>query len=276
MRTLRCQEKKGVAMHKSMTAGLLSLGGLLFIATSRGAEFGDLSARFVYDGPPPKPPAANITSDKEFCSKYHIVDESLIVNEKDRGVANVLVQLFLGRGEAKPPIHESYSATSSGEVQFDNSQCRFAPHILVLRTSQTLVTGNSDAIGHNTNFPTLSNPQVNVLIPAGGQMKLKFTIEERFPVKVSCNIHPWMSAYVVVKDHPYVGVSDANGKLEIKNLPAGEWTFQAWHEKAGYLKEVYRDTKRTAWNRGQFKLAIKPGSNDMGEIKIPASLFLGP
>ena len=67
------------------------------------------------------------------------------------------------------------------------------------------------------------------------------------PVKVACNIHPWMNAWLVVKDHPYMAVSDDNGKLEIKNLPAGEWSFQIWQEKAGYLREVaFREARPIA------------------------------
>ena len=154
----------------------------------------------------------------------------------------------------------------------DNEHCRFDPHVVLLQTSQTLVVGNSDAVGHNTNLSTFKNAQFNELIPSGGQKKVKLAAEEPLPVKVACNIHPWMNAWLVVKDHPYMAVSDDHGKLEIKNLPTGEWSFQIWQEKAGYLREVAFEGGKTD-RRGRFTLAVKPGENNLGQIKLSPTLF---
>jgi hypothetical protein len=260
-------------MQKMMTTWVIPLIGLFVAGALQAAEWGDLTVTFVYDGEPPKAPPANVTSDKPFCGKFHVIDESLLVNEKNGGIANVVMFLYLGRGDEKPPIHESYAATEKAEVMLDNKHCRFDPHVALLRTTQTLVAGNSDAIGHNTNFTTFVNAAYNKLIPAGGQEKLNFPVEERLPVKVACNIHPWMRGWLVVKEHPYMAVSDTDGKLVIKNLPAGEYTFQVWQEEAGYVREVTVAGKPTEWARGRVTLEIKAGQNDLGEIKIPASLF---
>ena len=123
-------------------------------------------------------------------------------------------------------------------MRFDNHQCRFEPHVTMLRTTQTLVAGNKDPVGHNTNLSTLKNPPQNILIPAMGEQKLNFPMDESLPTTVNCNIHPWMKSFVVIKDHPYMGVSDKDGKVTIKNVPAGKWTFQFWQEAAGYVSEV--------------------------------------
>jgi len=260
-------------MQKLITVWVITLSGMLFIGTAFAADWGHLSATFAYDGPPPTAKKVSITSDKQFCGKFNVVDESLVVNADNGGVANVIVYMYVGRGGKKPPIHESYAATEAAKVILDNKHCRFDPHVVLLRTTQTLVAGNTDAIGHNTNFTTFRNKAHNTLIPAGGKEELRFPLEEPLPVPVACNIHPWMKGYLVVKDHPYMGASDPNGELTIKNIPAGEWTFQLWHEKAGYLREVKVNGTPTEWKRGRLTIDIKPGENNLGDVRIPASMF---
>ena len=93
---------------------------------------------------------------------------------------------------------------------------------------------------------------------------------------VGCNIHTFMGGKLLVRKSPYAAVSQADGKFEIKNLPAGkELEFQFWHEKKGNLKEVALKgaTGGKADTKGRAKIMIKAGSNDLGDIKLPASLF---
>jgi hypothetical protein len=93
------------------------------------------------------------------------------------------------------------------------------------------------------------------------------------PAKISCALHPWMSGYLLIHESPYMGVSDEDGKLEIKHLPAGKWTFQFWQEKAGNLRRVERDGKATEWSKGRVELTIKAGANSLGEIKLTPAAF---
>ena len=60
-------------------------------------------------------------------------------------------------------------------------------------------------------------------------------VEERLPGLVDCNIHPWMKGYLLVRDNPYMAVTGNDGSFLIANLPAGEWEFQAWHERSGFV-----------------------------------------
>jgi hypothetical protein len=96
----------------------------------------------------------------------------------------------------------------------------------------------------------------------------------RRPVKLECDIHAWMSAYLLVRDNPYFAVTDKDGKFSIKNLPVGEHTFIAWHP-TGYLVDVTVDGKATKWqigerSKGRVKVAIKAGANSLGK-KIEAA-----
>jgi len=238
--------------------------------------WGHLSGRFVFDGAPPAPRALTITSDKEFCSLHNPQDESIVVHSGNSGLANVVVTLSPSRTEPSPAVHDSYGATAAAKVQLDNQKCRFQPHVLAMRTSQTLEILNSDEVAHNTKIDTLKNPPINFTLPAGGSLEQRFAVEERAPAQVSCSIHPWMVAWVVVRKDPYFAVADANGAFTIQNLPAGKWTFQAWHEQARFIARVRQQDQPAEWDRGRFIAEIKPNeTTDLGEIRVERSLFGG-
>jgi hypothetical protein len=227
--------------------------------------------RFVYEGDPPAQEKAKVTTDADYCCKKPPMVERLVVNPDDRGIANVVVYLYLGRGVTAPTPHPSYEATAESVVELDNEWCRFDPHIRTVRTSQTLRINNKDAISHNTNAPLAT--QFNEMIPVDGHIDKKITEPERVPVPVSCNIHPWMKGYLVVQDHPYVAVSDANGQVNLQNLPAGEWTFQVWHEEPGYVTRAKLNGSDVQWDLGRFTCAINVGGNDLGEVTLSPNLF---
>jgi hypothetical protein len=243
------------------------------VATTEAAEWGNLTGTIKLDAKAKIPTQApiNVTKDVEVCGKNDLKDESIIVNPENRGVADVMVYLYADKGD-KIPIHESYEKTAEDEVHLDNKSCRYEPRVALLRTTQTLVIGNKDTIGHNTKVDTFSNPAINPIIPAGSEMKQKFPLAEKRPAQVGCNIHPWMSATLLVLDHPYMAVTDENGKFTIENLPAGKWTFQFRHPKAGYVTEVSVNNKTEKWSKGRTDLTIKAGDNDLGDIVIPAAV----
>jgi hypothetical protein len=114
---------------------------------------------------------------------------------------------------------------------------------------------------------------INPIIPANGEQKQQFPKEERLPVRVSCSIHPWMNAILVIKDSPYMAVTDEDGKFTIENLPEGEWEFQVWHESAGYIDSVKLGGKTAKWSKGRMKQKIAAGENALGDILVPAAAF---
>ena len=247
---------------------LLALVVVALLSTNvlSAAEWGDLKFKFVYDGTPPVPAKINVNKDVQFCGQFGLVDEELVVNKENKGIANIVAYMYTRSGP-KPEIHPDYAEKADAKLVLDNNKCRFAPHVVMLTTTQTLVLKNSDTVGHNTNYAGFRNPAFNDLIPPGAQIEKKLTVGgER--AKVQCSIHPWMLAYVVVNDNPYGSVSDKNGELVIKHIPVGTWTFQLWHAGiGGYVADVKQDGKATEWSRGRLEVTIKPGMNDLGEIK---------
>lgn len=244
---------------------------VLFISgTTAAEEWGTLSGRFVYDGKAPAPQHLSIVKDQEVCSKPPtLVDESLLVDDKG-GLADVVI--WVRTKDVK--VNPEYDKTAKDKAVLDNHHCRFDPHVLGMRDTQPLEIKNSDPMGHNTNLQLTANAPFNVIIPASTSTDKKIDNPELGPATVTCNIHPWMKAYVLVRPNPYFAISDKDGKFEIKDLPAGkELEFQVWQEKAGNVEKANVGGNAADWKRGRFKMTIKSGANNMGEIKLEPSQF---
>jgi len=245
---------------------LFAMGlALALPVAARAQQWGDLEGTFVYRGTPPAPTKIVPEKDPQFCGQHPLVEEKIVVNKENGGLANVVVYLFTSPG-AKVAIHPDYEKAAKTELVIDNQKCRFEPHVSAIRTGQPLALTNTDPIGHNTKADFFSNNPFNDLIPAGGKITKTFTSAEAAPAPLSCNIHPWMRAYLLVRDNPYFAVSDKDGKFTIKNLPAGDHTFVVWHE-TGYLSSVSVDGKATTWARGRAKVTIKAGKNSLGKVE---------
>ena len=247
---------------------LLALTVSAFSQAVWSAEWANLKGRFIYDGSPPAPKKIIPTKDIAFCGKHAIPDERLIVNQNNQGIADIVVYL-----RKKPSrISPTYDATATAEIALDNTNCRFEPHVQLVRTGQTLVVGNKDAVGHNTNFTVFTNSLPNQLIPALGNYRAELPESEPRPVKAACNIHPWMTAVLVIKDHPYTAKTDKNGYFEIKDLPVGEKIdIQFWHETAGYVRKVSGANAKVS-KKGRVKLTLE-SDFDLGEVKVSPAIF---
>jgi hypothetical protein len=235
-------------------------------ASSQGG-WGTLTGRILYDGKPPAPEPIDTSKDPKCTEK--LTTENLIVSP-DGGLANAVVMLRTKNVEVNP----EYEKTADAKVDLTNKNCRFEPHVQVIRLSQEMLLKNADPTGHNTNVTTLKNTNINPILAVGADpIPYKFTAEESVPVKISCNIHPWMGAWIVARQDPYAAVTDQDGRFTIKDLPAGkELEFRLWQEAAGYLKNAtYKGGK--ADSRGTFKIKLKPGENNLGDIKVSSSIF---
>ena len=133
--------------------------------TVNAEEWGDIKGSFVFDGEIPAASKIKVEKDAAVCGVHNLVDESLVVNGENKGIANVILYLYLGKKDKAPAVHESYKETESAEVTFDNHNCEFSPRVALLRTTQTLVIGNKDTVGHNTNMSVLN---FNPIVPAVG------------------------------------------------------------------------------------------------------------
>jgi len=254
----------------SCLVGVLSLVAAA-PTVAQAEETATLRLKLVCDGKAPAPKPIDGSRDA-FCAPLKIFEDKLIVGA-DGGIKNIVLWYDEKRSDAKPI--EAVKEAPAAIHKLDNKDCMFEPKVLVTRPGQTIEVFNSDQTGHNANFNFFHQP-VNVLIPVGGSKKieLKKGVEEPSAMPVECNVHPWMKAHVIVLDHPYVGVSDAEGVIEIKDLPVGKVTFRFWHESAaGAIDDVTVDGKKQKWRSGRMEITLKSGVNDLGIVKIPAAKF---
>ena len=230
---------------------------------------GDLKIRFLYDGEPPPQKFMQLPD----VPAPGIADESFIVDPETRGIANVIVYLrpaAIGGLPIHPQLLQPTDAVSVMTIR----GFRFQPHVAFVCVGQSLEIHNQEMFGHNPKIDFLSNTPDNLILRGGdiGRTRI-LSGTERLPVNVSDSIKPWLSAKLVVNDHPYVGKTNTDGILTMQNIPIGNWTFQAWHETAGYLRNVEVANQRTTWEKGRFQIQINPKLNDFGDVKISPESF---
>jgi plastocyanin len=118
-------------------------------------------------------------------------------------------------------------------VVLDQKGCRYQPHVFGVMVGQPLEIVNSDPTLHNVHAMPKSNQEFNTGQPIQG-MKFAHTFtSQEVMVPFKCDVHGWMNAYAGVVSHPFFAVTDASGRFEIKGLPPGNYTIEAWHEKLG-------------------------------------------
>ena len=196
--------------------------------------------------------------DKEVCAAVDVPDERLVVSA-DGGVANAFVYLSKAPKGGKPP------ASAADPFMFDQKNCRFFPHSVVLPVNTVVRVLSNDSVAHNTHTYPAKNQSVNsgvAPMDRDGKLEIVYRKSESVPLAVKCDYHAWMNAWHLPLDHPYACVTDENGGFSIPDLPAGQHTFVVWHEAAN-------------GNFVQRKLAveIKPGEETDLKIEYPVDLL---
>lgn len=230
-------------------------------------SWGTLTGRVVLKGEPPKLAKLDASKDK-FCCTADPQNESLKLG-KDQGIANVVVYLKPARGKAVA-VHPDYAKSLSDPVEFDNKGCAFTPHVALVRVGQPLVLKNTDTIAHSIKAE-LADDSFNFMLAPDATQELEFKGEQRVPKPVACSIHPFMRGWLVVREDPYMAITDAEGNFTIENLPAGEHDFVFWHERPGYLKNSASETAELD-RRGRVSVVIEPnGKTDLGTLNVDAA-----
>jgi hypothetical protein len=255
---------------------LLALAGRSAAADEQ--KWGTIKGQVVLAGQVPAPKQVDVNKDQEHClSRGPIFSEEWVVNPKNKGVQWAYVWLQRVPDEANPgakledpPINPALKDVPDKPVVLDQPCCKFEPHALALRQGQTLFGKNSAPVAHNINWTGgKDNPGNNVIVPPGGQIEIKDLKASRFPVSISCNIHPWMKGWARVFTHPYFALTDADGHFEIKGAPAGTYNLVIWHEGAGYrdMKTIEMDGKKIRLYGT--KIEIKPDAvTDLGQFDL--------
>jgi plastocyanin len=116
----------------------------------------------------------------------------------------------------------------------DQKGLMFTPHIVAVQQGATVEFLNSDKVAHNVFWISVGgNKKLGHNLgtwPQGEKRSFKF--DNPGAVPLLCNVHPEMSAYIVVSPTPYFAVTDQSGSYKIENVPDGSYTVTAWHEGA--------------------------------------------
>jgi hypothetical protein len=227
------------------------------------------------------PPRTPLVVDKEqnVCAPggKQVLSEELVVDPATGGIKDVVI--FLTDKNFKPGDpkweHPSYAETAEATIEFDQKNCIFLTHVAVMRSTQKCKVLNSDPVGHNTNLAGggRAKPE-NFIVASGGSAIYEPGGESPEPFGVSCNIHPWMSARMLVRNSPYFAVTKADGSFEIPHVPAGvDLEFRVWQEKGRYLSKVTVNGQDPKWKQGRMKIKLEPDATQNLDVVVDASAF---
>jgi hypothetical protein len=221
------------------------------------ANAGKVSGTVSLEGTAPKNETIKMNADPVCMreAKGTQTQETYTVSSDGKTLGNVFVYVKDGLG------NYVFDAPTD-KATIDQKECRYHPHVFGMRVNQPLEIVNSDPTLHNIHAMPKANQEFNNGQPIQG-MKMTHTFTQKeVMVPFKCDVHGWMNAYVGVLDHPYYAVTKDDGKFELKDLPAGTYTIEAWHEKLGtQTQSVTLGAKESKDVNFSFKVAGATATN---------------
>jgi hypothetical protein len=219
--------------------GNASAGGTSAVAQAGGSGAGagggaagptgnaTVSGVIHFTGAAPANPKIDMSQESACQSKYTSppTDPQFVVSDGKLGNVFVYVKSGLPAGATYP------KPTTS--VEIDQSGCLYHPRVFGVQVDQDIVIKNDDNVLHNIKAIPKVNRGFNISQPSAGMMSKRSFSKPEVMVPLECNVHGWMHAWVGVLPHPFFATSGPDGSFSIKNLPAGTYTIEAWHEKLG-------------------------------------------
>ena len=163
------------------------------------------------------------TKDKNICGKAR--KEPLIV-VGDGGAVQGSVVFLKEIAEGK-----SWPEMALKTPVLDQESCTFKPHVQVARRGEIDIV-NSDPVLHNTHGYYGKRTAFNVALPEKGVTVTKI-LKRPGTVKVDCDAHGWMLAWIQVVENPYFYQTEADGMFSILDVPPGDYTLVVWQEWIG-------------------------------------------
>jgi len=208
---------RGMRFARSLTVllvGLLCAPGFALGATLKG--------KVVFVGSVPPPKKVDITIDQYVCGTAKDAGDLVLSPQKE--LRNAVVWL------ENPPAGAA-SPAQAEKVEMDQNGCVFIPRIVVVTAGGTVDFLNSDRLLHNIHAAPKLNVSFNRTQPKSRTIPITFDKPEI--VRINCELHSWMTGWVVVAAHPFYAVTGADGQFTFDNLPPGQYKLQVWHERLG-------------------------------------------
>jgi len=206
-------------------------GGLLLglICLPGACVAGAIHGTVLLEGTAPAAKKMPVTIDQYLCGKEKDADD-LILSARGE-ISNVVVWL------ENPPAGAVWPKDAE-KVAIDQNGCSFVPRVTVVPVGGTVDFLNSDRLLHNIHATPQLNASFNRTQPKNRTIPVTFSKAEI--IRVDCDLHAWMTAWVVVASHPYHAVTKADGQFTFDDLPAGSYRLRIWHERLGTLEREVR------------------------------------
>jgi hypothetical protein len=224
-----CRKPRVLSRTAALVSGTLLLAPLVLadsytvVPVSNG---GTIQGVIKLAGPAPTIAPIVVTKNQDYCGES--IPNPVYVVAKDGGVQNVEVYLKdITKGKALP--------TDPVAISLVNTHCMFKPRVQAATVGQQITISSEDPVLHNTH-PQNSETNAtiyNIALPYKG-----FSVTKPLPatpqlIKVKCDAHEWMHAWIWEFDHPYFATTGDDGRFTIKDVPPGTYTLVAWQEAAG-------------------------------------------
>jgi plastocyanin len=194
------------------------------------ATAGSIEVQVAFTGTPPTPKVINM-SGTAACAALHsapVLEQSVAV--QDGRLAGAVVYIKSGLGD------RAFGAPSQ-PVEIDQKGCLYDPRVVAVMVGQPLQFRNSDQEAHNVHGRPQTANGWNFLMSRPNSTRQVFFDQPEVGIPVSCDVHPWMRAYVSVFAHPYFAVTPPDGTVTLKTVPPGDYAVSVWHETLGTLTQ---------------------------------------
>ena len=195
---------------------------LASIFVSQASLAAGITGTVVLAGTVPAARKIEITADQYVCGTDK--DSGDLIVSPRREIANAVVWI-------ENPPSTAASPAQSKKVEIDQKACVYVPRVVVVPVGGTVDFLNSDRLLHNIHATPKLNASFNRTQPKNRTIPVTFDKPEI--VEVTCDLHPWMQAWVVVAAHPFYAVTGKDGQFAFDDLPAGEYRLHVWHERLG-------------------------------------------
>ncbi len=187
--------------------------------TASVADAGSLAGIVRFMGTAPRFEPLPVQKNRDVCGETK--ESEVLVVGASRGVSGGVV-LIEGVRRGKKPDQD---------VLLNNVHCQFAPHVSAVMAGSRVRVKNSDPVLHNTHG-THGRPTVfNLALPNKDQViDITRRLSKPGAIRVLCDAHTHMSAWLYVHDSPYIAVTDGSGRYRIDGIPPGRYAVVLWHE----------------------------------------------
>lgn len=211
-------------LTSAAAATLVALGATATSISGQGGT-GTITGHVHYMGPTPVTPVIRMGADPR-CNKLYVGKRPTVptfVVGADGAFANVLVNID-GTFPNAP--------AATAPVVLNQKDCMYMPRVLGARTGQTLQVTNEDPTDHNVHSLSKAGNDFNRTQLVNSK-PFDVTLKASELLRITCDNHTWMTAYVGIFEHPYFSVTGMDGTFTIANVPVGKQTVKAWHEVMG-------------------------------------------